>query len=87
MFQGVVSSCLADTDLSETSGSVFTSVEAFTALRTANNGAYPTGAEISQLPSPYGNTSCSDDAEVTITPKTYNVFCNGDGTVAASIQY
>lgn len=82
----MISSCLADSDLSETTGSVFTSEDAKDALKTAASGSYPTGADIKLLPEPYNNTYCTDDAEVTIKPQEYNVFCNGDGSVMVRTQ-
>lgn len=50
-------------------------------MRTANEGSYPDGASIKELPVPYQSTTCANDSVVTVKPNTFAVFCNGDGTV------
>lgn len=79
---GLYSSCLGDSSLSATTGSVFTSPQAEDALKSAgSDGGLPTGADIAALPGPYNTSACDADATLGIKPYVYNVFCNGDGTV------
>lgn len=78
---GVYSSCLGDPFLEEKTGEIFASAGSMDALKTANEGAPPTGNEIKLLDAPYGNSTCEDAAALGTKPYRYNVFCNGDGTV------
>lgn len=81
---GLYSSCLGESSLTSTTGSVFAAPSAEDALKTANDGGRPTGASFADLKPPYNYTSCDPDAEVGTKPYVYNVFCNGDGEVDVS---
>ncbi|CAM9847704.1 unnamed protein product [Ectocarpus sp. 12 AP-2014] len=84
---GLYSSCLGESSLESTTGSVFAAPSAEDALNTANNGERPTGASFAGLAPPYNYTACDETAEVGTKPYVYNVFCNGDGNVAACAEF
>ncbi|CBJ25862.1 conserved unknown protein [Ectocarpus siliculosus] len=84
---GLYSSCLGESSLESTTGSVFAAPSAEDALKTANNGGRPTGASFAGLEPPYDYTPCDEGAEVGTKPYVYNVFCNGDGEVDACAEF
>ncbi|CAM9196343.1 unnamed protein product [Choristocarpus tenellus] len=74
---GLYSNCLGESSMSTKAGKV----TAANGARDVINWNPATGADIGNLPSPYGNTTCDSDAVVTPSSKKFAVFCNGDGTV------
>lgn len=81
---GIFSNCLGESSLETKDGTLTVAVGAENAVKTAANGDYATGADIRNLPYPYNNTVCNEDAVITEEPNNFAVFCNGDGTVDVS---